>query len=188
MNQDTGGRGRVRRIIVVTATAMIVVAAGVVTGMALGSRLAGGTGGDQMQAREMFERQLAAVRELERLDQPDGCTVTLEVLPHALPMSVIAPSDGESSEEAVQIIVSAFSQSVIDSLANGGALQAVEVRAVASRRTAESLRGTAVHTTTMPGITCGDIARFGALVTPAEPPGIIPDGPGPPLPPPVIIT
>ena len=187
MSRDNGRVEHVRRIIAVTATAIIVVAAGVAAGMALGSRLTGGSGGKQMQAREMFERQLAAVRELERLDQPEGCTVTLEVLRHALPMSVIAPHENDASDESVQIIVSAFTQSVIDSLANGGALQAVEVRAVASRRTAESLRGTAVHTTTMPGITCGDIARFGALVT-DEPSGIIPDDPGPPLLPPPIIT
>jgi hypothetical protein len=187
MSNDTGRSEHVRRIIAVTVTAIIVVAAGVAAGMALGSRLAGGSGEKQMQAREMFERQLAAVRELERLDQPDGCTVTLEVLPHALPMSVIAPGEDDASDESVQIIVSAFSQSVIDSLAIGGALQAVEVRAVASRRTAESLRSTAVHTTTMPGITCGDIARFGALVT-DEPSAIVPDDPGPPLLPPPIIT
>lgn len=173
-------RNGLRRGMLAAALGGLAAAGGVTAGLSLGTGLGRDHGELRIRAGEVLAHQLAAAREIERHDEHAGCTVTLELAAGALPR--------DAAGDTVQVVVSAYTQMALDSIEQGGTLGRLDIRAVASQRSAASLRISPLHTATVPGVPCAAIARFGALVMevlPGEPhprPVLPPDeGPPPPV-------
>jgi hypothetical protein len=176
MGDGTVRTHRRRRTLLTVALGALAAVAGVAAGVSIGSRLGGAPTALRVRAADLLRQQLAAARELDRHDGASGCVVTLEL--DSATLSGAAGRAGPAGD-TLQIVVTAFSRSAIDSIQHGGAIGRHEIRAVTSTRSSASLLASRVHIATVPDVPCGDIARFGALVLrvrPAEPP------PPPPMP------
>jgi hypothetical protein len=156
------GSRRLRRGILTAALGGLAAAGGVTAGLSVGAGLAGEASAVRQRTGELLREQLAAAREIARHDRAQGCTVTLELTVGPLPDDPHHPHRQVS--DTVQVVVTAFSQSAIDSLEHGGTLGRLDIHAVTSMRSASSLRVSRLHTATVPHVSCAEIARFGALV------------------------
>ncbi|HSJ65480.1 MAG TPA: hypothetical protein VK922_16425 [Gemmatimonadaceae bacterium] len=188
MNDGMDRTHRRRRTLLTVALGALAAVAGVTAGMALGGRLGGESTELRVRAADLLRQQLAAVRELDRHDVASGCVVTLELDSATLSG---AAWRAEPSVDTLQIVVSAFTRSAIDSIERGGAIGRDEIRAVTATRSSASLRASRVHTATVPDVPCGDIARFGALVLRIRPSESPPRAPVPrpgEEPPPAVIA